>query len=156
MSTRCNVVIKTADKAVQLYRHGDGFPEYTGENLKTLTSQYMKEVSATERTVDGLVKFITEHDEDDAYEVEGSVGLHFDIEYLYVIDLDANTLTCYLMYLFGEERVKTSMELVNGEGVGIEIKSAYSERSFPLEELVYVFNLKYSANLKFTLDYETA
>lgn len=86
MSTRCNVVItKKGKKDVILYHHHDGYPDGVGADLeKYLANKSFKTPSSCGNFLVGI--------EDDEY--EKTVCLHGDIEYLYTIDLDANTIKC--------------------------------------------------------------
>lgn len=120
MSTRCNVIIKDSDGKLIFYRHSDGYPEGVKESLG-LFMQFLREgkirdnvgqaagwlvlIGADEYakagysgTVEGLRggdnKEEPKHSFSDwkcgAY--EPSTCIHGDIEFLYEIDLTAQTL----------------------------------------------------------------
>ena len=72
MGTRCNIKIETGDTTLWIYRHWDGYPAVTGNDLAT------KLVN-----VKNANEFITKLINDDAYEV--TTEQHGDIEYLYKI-----------------------------------------------------------------------
>lgn len=72
MGTRCNIKIKNGDTTLWIYRHWDGYPAVTGNDLAT------KLVN-----VKGATEFITKLINDDSYEV--TTDQHGDIEYLYTI-----------------------------------------------------------------------
>jgi len=105
MSTRSNTVIKKVNKNgeinyAQLYRHHDGMPTSLGQWL----TEYMAEINVMSEAEKkkvlknpvSLAKWLAHDDRNDEYEYEGTnVNLHGDIEYLYVIDLTEETITCY-------------------------------------------------------------
>lgn len=93
MSTRCNIIITgyARESKIYLYHHSDGYPsgvgadlaEFLNENVCKKHEKWYSEGIATK-----LVKRA-----DARYEC--SMGLHSDIEYLYVIDCFAGKLECY-------------------------------------------------------------
>ena len=80
MGTRCNIKIETGDTTLWIYRHWDGYPAKTGNDLAT---KLVNVKSADE--------FITKLINDDAYEV--TTGQHGDIEYLYKINFCVDFIT---------------------------------------------------------------
>ena len=98
MSTRGNIVIKKGNKSITLYHHHDCYPTGVGYSLcylfqefKTLPN-YEELMSSPEL----FGKWLSDDERDDEFEYEGETKyLHGDIEYLYVIDLDEKTVTCY-------------------------------------------------------------
>lgn len=104
MSTRCNVIIKNYDESgepiqYQLYHHHDGYPEGVGADLM----EYIKEIQANEdkgvqilSSCEKLAEYLCDPLRHDEYENEGTnIRLHFDIEYLYIIDLSTQVLECF-------------------------------------------------------------
>ncbi len=115
MSTRCNVVVKDAHALLWFYRHSDGYPSATGESLK----EFLKWVIEN-RIRDNVCQaagwlIVMGHDEYakgntrpcipavspdmiswkvGAY--EPSVCCRPDVEFVYVLDLKAKELRCYL------------------------------------------------------------
>ena len=95
MSTRCNVIINSAESKTRviLYHHCDGYPEGVGADLKKVynsLTDYAKQ--DCEMIANRLVK--DQYDlKDDGYEF--TTDIHGDIEYLYVIDCSKKTLRCY-------------------------------------------------------------
>lgn len=104
MSTRACIKIKASirlnddDKkltecVITLYHHCDGYPEGVGKDLK----KYLRDVVSKwnwwmpEDIATNLVR--GELDGDTGYEV--AICEHSDCQYGYVIDCDAQTLTCY-------------------------------------------------------------
>jgi hypothetical protein len=85
MGTRCNIKIKTGDTTLWIYRHWDGYPAATGNDL---VRKLVNVKSADE--------FITKLINDDNYEV--TTDQHGDIEYLYNI-----TFTEYYTEVFKME-----------------------------------------------------
>lgn len=112
MGTRCNVIIKDEDSELIFYRHSDGYPECTGENLKEFVQLYTKGLLRNNVMQSAGWLIIHGHFDEDykpktsgqpdsdgfsgwkvgAYEPTSS--LHGDVEYIYIIDLTEMTLTC--------------------------------------------------------------
>jgi hypothetical protein len=90
MSTRANIIVKERHGQILLYHHCDGYPEGVGVELKTFLGRY-KWWSA-ETIARGLV---TMKDEWNSYPYQPSICKHGDVEYVYVIDCEKKTLTCY-------------------------------------------------------------
>lgn len=123
MSTRANVVIKKADdngavNYAQLYHHHDGYCSGLGNDL----SEYMAEIEVMPdeekknilKDPVSLAKWFAADERFDEFEYEGTdVNLHGDIEYLYVIDLTKETITCYSTWDW--DGVIKDLEKVNGE-----------------------------------------
>ena len=84
MSTRGIIRVKQNDKQVDVYRHYDCYPMGLGAELV----EYLDDIQ--DWYGNRIVKYITE-------KLDGEVTLynHADIEYMYVIDCDKNTLKCY-------------------------------------------------------------
>ncbi len=111
MSTRANIIIKDRNSKLYFYRHSDGYPECTMESLKGFCKMYNTQLrsnvsqSAGWLILYGAVEYGFKGDLTDssgneftgwkvgAY--EPTTGIHSDIEYLYIIDLEEGTLTCY-------------------------------------------------------------
>lgn len=84
MSTRCNIIVKNNDEIHQFYQHYDGYPSCTGKEVKEICDDC--DFNADE-TIEELKC---------NYEYEGSEeSIHFDIAWLYVIDITAKTVTGY-------------------------------------------------------------
>ena len=123
MSTRANVVIKKSDDKgavnyAQLYHHHYGYCSGLGNDL----SEYMAEIEAMSdeekknilKTPVSLAKWFAADERNDEFEYEGTnVYLHGDIEYLYVIDLTTETITCYSIWDWDGD-IK-DLDKVNGE-----------------------------------------
>lgn len=115
MSTRANIIIRDQSTTLYFYRHSDGYPESTGEDLKEFCKGYSKNFradamqSAGWLIIHGFHTMIADHKAIDAkfskasleplkgYEwkvgyYEPTNGLHGDVEYVYIIDLDSMTL----------------------------------------------------------------
>ena len=75
MGTRCNIKIKTGNTTLWVYRHWDGYPAATGNDLAT------KLVNVKDAN-----EFINKLLNDDAYEI--TTEQHGDIEYLYTIKFE--------------------------------------------------------------------
>ena len=90
MSTRANVVIKTQHDKLWFYRHSDGYPEGAMPTLQ-------KFIGWVREGKSGYAKLDTIKDLPDwkVGSIEPTTRIHGDIEYLYVIDLDKKTISCY-------------------------------------------------------------
>lgn len=116
MATRSNVIVKNAETKVQLYHHHDSYPEGVGRELqeeffKSLSEDVAKKndfLSSPSKAAEMLNEFST------AYEIEGEIWLHGDIEYLYVIDLEEETIVCYDIWAWSE--TKSNEDCINGNG----------------------------------------
>lgn len=113
MSTRANIVIKnksndgkslTSVKYVQVYHHCDGYPKGVGEEIRELLHKRFVEEQNKDISVDSLYKMLIETNTDEMcpeYRLDTAtndiwkVRLHGDIEYLYVIDIDEESVFCY-------------------------------------------------------------
>jgi hypothetical protein len=114
MSTRANIIIKDQYDKLFFYRHSDGYPEGTLPTLEKFLN-YVKEghirdnvgqaagwlilIGAEEyaeyrKDVSNLCAPDFDHDfngwKAGAYEI--TTGIHGDIEFLYIIDLDKKTI----------------------------------------------------------------
>jgi hypothetical protein len=124
MSTRANIILKDKYTTLYFYRHSDGYPETTGESLKEFVklyseglranvsqsagwlvvhghSEYLQDTDVVKgKVVTTKKRFTAKPDKKDpsmgwkvgAY--EPTDGLSGDVEYVYIIDLDDNTLSC--------------------------------------------------------------
>lgn len=111
MSTRANVLIKDEFTTLYFYRHSDGYLKATGESLKEFVKGYGKGmrldamqsagwliIHGAAEYNDGGVRALPNPKDGfggwkvGAYEPTGS--LHSDVEYIYIVDLEAKTLTC--------------------------------------------------------------
>ena len=90
MSTRANIRITDGEDQILLYHHCDGYPEGVGAELKEFLKD--KRYWDAERIASGLA---TMKDRWNQYPYECAICLHGDEEYVYVIDCDQKTLTCY-------------------------------------------------------------
>lgn len=109
MSTRSHILIKENGQEIKLYHHCDGYPEGVGADLK----QFLKGFACwnADYIATDLVKGAVQAQRitgwkpdgdpihgltsDDGYEI--TTGVHGDEEYVYVIDCNEKTLTCYAM-----------------------------------------------------------
>jgi hypothetical protein len=94
MSTRCNVILRDAESHVIMYRHNDGYPDGVVKSLDEFRRRWSMKGSKSLATAVGLLIVIgheeygskTDTCEAGAYEVTD--GIHGDIEWLYVVDLE--------------------------------------------------------------------
>ena len=93
MSTRASIRITEGDGQILLYHHSDGYPEGVGAELKQFLDQKDNWFGwDAERIASGLA---TMKNKWGIYPYECAICLHGDEEYVYVIDCDKETLTCY-------------------------------------------------------------
>ena len=121
MSTRANIVIKKTVhndivRYYQLYHHCDGYFEGVGCDLQNIMNKVMEEPADNRKDILSsplsLALYISEYDE--SFEIEEEyLNLHRDIEYLYVIDINAQTITCYSVFMRGIGR-SSDEDFVNG------------------------------------------
>ena len=95
MSTRASIKIQQGGRAIYLYHHFDGYPEYVGVALKNFTRRLKGEEWHFETLATLIAKDIKILD--DFYEV--AYGIHPDVDYVYVIDCDKRTLRCFRHHL---------------------------------------------------------
>ena len=107
MSTRANVVIKDGFGELIFYRHSDGYPECTGEDLKKFVLDYSPNGHLRPDAMQSsgwliirgyLDKNYQNRDGGYAWKVgayEPTPHLHGDAEYVYVIDLDERSLEAF-------------------------------------------------------------
>jgi len=94
MSTRSSIIITSVieRKAAYLYHHCDGYPGGVGVDL---AEKYKDIIESTEGkvTFNALLDRVTM---DSDFENEGSDGgIHGDIEYLYIMDIEAQAVHCF-------------------------------------------------------------
>ena len=96
MSTRCNIIVKDKFKAIQLYRHSDGYPDSKHGVVETLKkalpfSWKLPRMEAGDFAA-AIIRAWKTH-AGNIY-IDGSANmpesLHGDIEYLYIISPDEN------------------------------------------------------------------
>lgn len=119
MSTRANIIIKDESQKLYFYRHSDGYPECTGEDLKKFCEDYTNGLmrrdtmqSAGWLILRGWREYNLENslagrlcDPIGVPKKEGGYGwkvgayepttcIYGSIEYLYIIDLKKGVLSC--------------------------------------------------------------
>jgi hypothetical protein len=109
MSIRANIIIKDRYTKLYFYRHSDGYPEVTRESLNVFMN-WLKDGKIRDNVNQAAGWLIILGN--DEYEVgnepkgvdgfnwkvgayEPTTGLHGDIDYLYVIDLEKETLEIF-------------------------------------------------------------
>jgi hypothetical protein len=104
MSTRSNIIIKDDYNSLYFYRHSDGYPECTLDDLKEFSKGYNKHLrnSATQSAgwliIHGHTDFKAQNYLDYNWKVgsyEPTNSLHSDIEYFYIIDLVRMVISAY-------------------------------------------------------------
>ena len=102
MSTRANIIIRDGYGKLYFYRHSDGYPECTFEDLKEFVNGYKSGVyrDNVEQSAGWLITYGAigfqryEFDQWKVGNYETATGIHSDIEYLYDINLKTRLLTC--------------------------------------------------------------
>lgn len=105
MSTRANIIIQDQSTTLYFYRHSDGYPESTGEDLKEFCKGYSKNFRADAMQSAGWLILHGAGPSQDGIndranklynwkcgDYEPTNGLHGDVEFVYIIDLDAMIL----------------------------------------------------------------
>ena len=118
MSTRATIIIKDSSETLYFYRHSDGYPETTGNDLKEFCKEYDFDsgrfrnnpaqsagwliVHGYYKMREDLERLATEWaplhlGRDSGYDwkvgyYEPTDCIHSDVEFIYVIDLDEMTL----------------------------------------------------------------
>lgn len=88
MSTRAHIAIKTREgKFLHMYHHCDGYPDGVGCELSDILSDYKGDWDGED-----VRKFINNAEDD--YQITEN-GVVWDQEYVYIIDCQRKTLSCY-------------------------------------------------------------
>jgi len=99
MSTRTNVLITdgTRENTIQFYHHSDGYVEGVGYDLAKYLKKLVGKVKGEKylATPNNFAPWLGCNPFDNGYELEDEVNTHGDIQYLYIVDTQARTLTCY-------------------------------------------------------------
>lgn len=100
MSTRANIIFKdSAGTKLYFYRHSDGYPDVTGADLKSFCLGYQKHLRDNSMQSSGWL-IVWGREKMERYEgyewkvgdYEPTHGIHSDVEFIYIIDLDAMIL----------------------------------------------------------------
>ena len=105
MSTRANIIIRDQNTTLYFYRHSDGYPSSTGEDLKEFCKGYAKNFRANAPQSAGFLILHGAGPSQDGIndrcnklydwkcgDYEPTDSIHGDVEYVYVIDLETMTL----------------------------------------------------------------
>ena len=105
MSTRCSIVIKTAKGNIYLYRHMDGYPECTGNQVKAVCQYARKHVLTFEWVKDYLLSLKRQPDFKGVVRnlYEKTDSIHGDIDWLYTISEKLNVRTKHISFDFEQE-----------------------------------------------------
>lgn len=93
MGIRANILINVDNrsKQIQVYRHMDGDPDWTGKEL-------VKFCREADWCKDNMMKMI---ESEPAYMVEkDATTIHNDLDWLYLVNLPNHTIVCYRMRPF--------------------------------------------------------
>ena len=107
MSTRCNVIIKDRCQELVFYRHSDGYPKVVLPSLEKFlglvkegrirdnveqASGWLIRLGATEYKVPENPTLNSDYQDWKVGAYEPSVGIHGDVDYIYVVDLHEKTI----------------------------------------------------------------
>lgn len=101
MSTRAAIIIKDSRNFHNVYHHCDGYPEGVGKELE----EVFIDCDANTTANDALVNIL-----DFSSEYERTSCIHSDEEYIYVVDMDSRTISCYSVE--GKYFMNASMKVV--------------------------------------------
>jgi hypothetical protein len=125
MSTRAAVIFKDSDSELYFYRHSDGYPEVTGEDLKNFVEGYKTHLrnnigqsaghlivrGHNEYKKEGLLDYEHYDWKVGAYEPSPyGPDQYGDLEYIYTIDLTEMKLTYKKVYGKKEEVLLSSFK----------------------------------------------
>ena len=117
MSTRCHVIVTKNNPNKYLiggakgyvYRHHDGYPSTTGEDLRNFISKNKEKIKNW--SVEDFCNNLSKHN--DQYEYE-NYGVHGDEEYIYFVNLDTNKFECYsILNYIASEDVSNDVRIFN-------------------------------------------
>lgn len=121
MSTRANIIIKDDYNKLIFYRHSDGYPECTMNDLIEFCKGYNTTMRTDVMQSAGWL-IIRGHEDLKSHNYQGydwkvgnyepTTSIHGDIEYLYTIDLSKGTLTCKDIY---KKRIIKKHKFTTGE-----------------------------------------
>ena len=107
MSTRAHIIIRKSGQDDQfVYHHCDGYPEGVGAELDNVFSN--TNFTDVNKAVQELENYNSQYR-------HNSYGIHGDEEYLYLVDLDAKTITCYEVLKYDYENA--SMSIMDAEHI---------------------------------------
>ena len=126
MSTRANIIIKDKYDKLYFYRHSDGYPEGAMPTLERFMS-WVKEGHIRDNVnqaagwliVIGHQEYEGMCDPTGNWKVgayEPAIAIHGDIEYLYVLDLEAKTITIHKGHFDKVDKMITE-EIEAGRGM---------------------------------------
>ena len=84
MSTRANIFIDYLGERKQFYHHYDGYPSGVGSELVEYLTKAQEGTSETEKVFSDFMELIKN---DELYEEEECINIHWDIEYLYYVHI---------------------------------------------------------------------
>lgn len=126
MSTRSNIAIISKEETKVIYHHCDGYPEGVGaelldEHLKVLDDETPSKFANALMARDASYQYTNGR-------------LHGDIEYLYVVDTDKKTLTCYSLDIWNTKCEDS--EIINGNCEKIRVVFSVNYKTEMLDNVV--------------------
>lgn len=115
MSTRCNIVIKDKNNTFYVYHHCDGYPEGVGSFLYRKVNDNLKKGRFC--YAEDVVNYLLKDKEDNSYELTSCI--HGDIEYLYEIDCQNQTLKCFAVDWYRDSEY-AGWRLNKGDEINLE------------------------------------
>lgn len=107
MSTRANILLLETGNKLWLYHHFDGYPSYLGDCLMKIMQKH-KEHKWLD--IYELANEMIKNKEDDGFEITND--RHGDIEYIYIINVEEQSIVCR----------KTSFDSIYNDTTIIEAK----------------------------------
>ena len=89
MSTRANILLLETGNKLWLYHHFDGYPHYLGNRLMKIMEQHKEHKWLN---IYDLANEMIKDTEDNGFEI--TENRHGDIEYLYIINVEEQKITC--------------------------------------------------------------
>lgn len=89
MSTRANILLLETGNRLWIYHHCDGYPSYLGDALMKIMQKH-KEHKWLD--IYELANEMIKNKEDDGFEITND--RHCDIEYIYIINVEEQSIEC--------------------------------------------------------------
>lgn len=112
MSTRANILLLETGNKLWIYHHSDGYPSYLGDALMKIMQKH-KEHKWLD--IYELANEMIKNEQDDGFEITND--RHGDIEYIYIINVEEQSIVCR----------KTSFDSIYNDTTIIEAKYSNDE-----------------------------
>lgn len=105
MSTRANILLLETGEKLWLYHHFDGYPSYLGNRLMEILEKHKEHKWLN---IFDLANEMLKNKDDDGYEI--TQNRHGDIEYLYIINVEEQSIVCRETHFDSQYNDTTLME----------------------------------------------